>query len=160
MKHLVTCLLSLSLITAAGCDPDDGLDGKALDTLTDDEFVAVCDGIAADLSADAIAGARRFNCALEVDCAASATAVEDCAAEATDPVLECTVPSAEAPIRDCALPVSELDACFGALYANFEAYADLTCATLDTAPAFPAIEDIAACDTVRAECPGLFEADA
>ena len=152
-------LLSIVTATVTGCPADDSLDDKQLSALTDDEYVEVCEDITAELSADAIEGWKRIACGRDVDCTANPAAYEDCAAAASDDVLECDdIPDADAAIRDCAATAGEFNACFVAFFGETAAWADFTCDTAEQ-PETRDISEIAECDDLRAVCPDLFEDD-
>jgi hypothetical protein len=152
--------VTLLALTAAACDPSDNLADKQMSELTDDEFLEFCEGFEAELDADTIEGQRRADCLATVDCEASATAVEDCAAASDDPVLECDVPGPDDPERACELTVAEVDACMHVFIGQVAAWADVTCATDPTDyPAFQDITEFPECDIVVETCPELFEVD-
>lgn len=151
---------TLLVLATAACDPSEDLAGKKMSELTDDEFVEVCEGIEAELDADLVEGQRRADCLATVDCEASATAVEDCAAAADDPVLDCDVPGPDDPERSCELTVAEVDACMHAFLEQLAGWAEVTCATDPTDyPAFQDITEFPECDIVVETCPELFEED-
>ncbi len=150
-----TGLFVLVTTTAAACGG--GSDDRLLSSLSDADFVSLCEDVDSGLSAGEIAGLVGFSCILSESFAQDGcmqprldTCIDDGVAAWTG--LECTAPDADDPIRTCDATVDELVACFEAQYASYATLGDAVCADLENFSP----EIAAACAPVQEKCPDFF----
>lgn len=119
---------------------------------TDAEWTALCEEM---LTPEVSLGLGGYACSGE-DCAASATAVEDCVAAIEVDPDECVPPDADDPIRDCEATVEQLEICYAAFVSQFVPYATATCENVDDLAPLMLPNTIPACDGLLAKCPDAF----
>ena len=134
--------------------PDAEPAGGLLSDLSDADWTALCmDIVTPELQ---LGQQAAFNCT-DADCAASATAVEDCIADLVIKPEQCDPPPVDSPLRACDAPVTDLETCYGAFAGQFVPYGTATCenvGSLDPLSLDPAT--FPECDDLLAQCPNAF----
>ena len=131
--------------------------GDGLASLTDPQWVALCEGVYA-ATPSAQEGQGNLTC-LDQDCVVSPTAVQDCAVATPPAPLACAAPDDSDPLRDCGAAVELGQQCLVALLGQFDAYATMTCANRAAlAPLSFDLVAFSACDPLVAACPDLVAA--
>ena len=155
MNHFKSFVFGFAIACLTACGGDDG-DDRPVNTLSDDDYVSLCEDQEASLSDDDKDGLVGFSCLLAeaFQTACDQTRLDACIAAGYESEA-CTPPGADDEIRMCEATVDEFQACADAQIDTFHMYSDATCADLQgEQPATPA-----ACATLMEKCPELFESN-
>ncbi|MCA9676588.1 MAG: hypothetical protein H6709_18140 [Kofleriaceae bacterium] len=160
MKRFVSIhailLACASTVAATGCGG--GGDDRLLSSLSDADFIDLCNDVDNELTADQIRGQVAFGCllseAFQTSC--DETRLQDCITTGVDgwTGLDCTAPAADEPIRMCDATVDEFHDCY---HAQLDQYADLanaTCADLDSTGTGDTVPP--ECVAIMTKCPDAF----